>query len=817
VSRRGRRIALLFGALVLVLFAGRWSSAVLADRWWGAEISPASVEFLTEWDLLRGLLTLAGVVVASSWFVGHLLVVYRAIGSVQVRRNVANIEFREALTPGALLSVVVAAGLLLGVVVGQGAGSRADVVALAWQGVSYGVAEPLLQRDVGLYVAQVPLWRAAQHFAFLLVTLGLAIVFGLYILVGAIRWLDGRPAINTHARAHLGWLLVALAVTLMWGYLLEPFELVAGFNGPPDRAVWRATSFLAPVLVGVALATALLSAVWAVRGRHSLAVAGWIILPLASLIVHWMVPPALGGEGEPIAETHTLDQFERLAYGLETLNEAGTIPRDRGTPPVVPSLWTPTMAARLMAADSGDLVGVDPTLLSVRGRVRPVWLITRTLPDGRFVVHALADDRTGPTGDALFYRPQDSLPQSLLVPWLDLGTGGFHQRSPSYRLHKSGETGVPLTAWGRRILLAWALQAPDLLGPLPRDARVDWALGPETRLRELVPFATWAAPVARIVDGELMWLVDGYLPAGAFPLASRVQWNGHRVAGLRGALLGTVAAQSGAVHVYLRPGSDALAAAWAAIADGVIEPSNAMPEPVWHAAPYPAELFKVQSRQLERSPRRLGVLSGRSAADPANLPRPDVAWADDSSGPELTLAYERPGARRLTALLVAGHDDDSDVLRLARFDSSTALPSRSGLESRWSRFPSYDALSDSIRDDGGALERGPVRFDLGDDGVVAYQSHYAGPPNGRPALVWVTVATGERQGAGHSMKEAWSNLLGATVPPIAGQAQTTRLDDARRFVVQADSALRSADWAAFGRAWNGLRRAVGLSADSTAP
>ena len=132
------------------------------------------------------------------------------------------------------------------------------------------------------------------------------------------------------------------------------------------------------------------------------------------------------------------------------------------------------------------------------------------------------------------------------------------------------------------------------------------------------------------------------------------------------------------------------------------------------------------------------------------------------------------------------------------------------------RFATYKALSDSIQEDGGRLERGPVRFDLDDNGVVAYQSHFAGPANGRPVLVWVTVAAGDRQGAGHSMKEAWSNLLGASVPAIAGQAQTTRLDEARRLLVRADSALRAGDWDAFGRAWNGLRRALGLSADSTA-
>jgi hypothetical protein len=817
VSRRGRGLVALLLGLGVLLFVGRWTAILLADRWWAAEVSPAAVEFLTDWHLLYGLLTLAGIVVAASWFIGHLLVVYRAVGSVQVRRNVANLEFREALTPAALLGVAVGTGAVLGVLVGKGAGSRASEVALGWQGLAYGVLEPLLQRDIGVYVAQVPAWREAQHFAFLLVTLGLALVFGLYVVVGAIRWLDGRPAINNHARTHIGWLLVTLALTLMWGYLLEPFELVAAFDGLPDRAVWRAATFVAPLLAGMALATALLSAVWAVRARHSLAAAGWIVLPVASLVGHWLVPPALGGEGEPVVERRTVDQFERLAYGLDALSEGASPTRGRDAPPAVPSLWTPAMATRLLAADSVDIVNTDPALLAVAGRPRPVWLIGRARPGGHFVLHALADDRTGPLGEALYYRPQDSLPQSLLAPWLDLGTGGFHGQSPAYRLGREDEPGVALRSWARRVLLAWVLQAPELLGQLARGTRVDWALAPGPRLAQLVPFAVWGAPVARIVDGELVWIVDGYLPARAFPLTSRVDWQGRRVAGLRGALLGTVSAHTGAVRVYLRPGSDALAAAWAALTGGVIEPAASMPEAIWRVAPYPAELFRVQARQLERSPRRLGTLGGRAGAEMSELPRTETAWADDTTGPLRLVAFELPAERRLSALLVASHEDDSDALRLARFDSTGSLPSRSGLESRWARFATYKALSDSIQEDGGRLERGPVRFDLGPDGVVAYQSHFAWRANGRPTLVWLTVATGDRQGAGHSMKEAWSNLRGASVPAIAGQAQTTRLDDARRFLVRADSALRAADWSAFGRAWNGLRRALGLSADSAAP
>jgi Uncharacterized conserved protein len=371
----------------------------------------------------------------------------------------------------------------------------------------------------------------------------------------------------------------------MWGYLLEPFELVAGLAGVPDRAAWRATTLVAPLLAGVALATALLSAAWALRGRHALAAAAWIVLPLASLVGHWMVPPALGGENEPLTDQRTLDQFERLAYGLESLSEIPVPRAARGAPPAVPSLWTREMARREVASDSTDIVSVDPALLTVGGRRRPVWLAPRALPGGRLVVSALADDRTGPGGEALFYRPQDSLAVPFIAPLIDLGPSAFHRGAPGYRINGDDGPGVALDQWPRRIPLAWALQAPELLGGLARGARVDWALSPDRRLRQLAPFATWGEPVARQVDGELLWIVDGYVPAAAFPLAPRAEWNRRRVAGLRGAFLATMSAQSGATHIYLRPGSDALAAAWAAIADGVVEPAAAIPDAVWHAVP----------------------------------------------------------------------------------------------------------------------------------------------------------------------------------------------------------------------------------------
>ena len=101
---------------------------------------------------------------------------------------------------------------------------------------------------------------------------------------------------------------------------------------------------------------------------------------------------------------------------------------------------------------------------------------------------------------------------------------------------------------------------------------------------------------------------------------------------------------------------------------------------------------------------------------------------------------------------------------------------------------------------------------------MAYQSHFARGPRGDAVLSWVSVAAaGERLGAGRTLREAWSNLQGASVPSIAGSAQATRLEEARRWVQRADSALRSGNWAGFGQSWKGLRDALGLPPDTTEP
>ena len=816
MSRRGRRLTAALAALVILLFVGRWTATLLSDRWWAAEFSPAAASFLTDWHLLRLTLDLGGCLVAAAWFIGHLLLVYRAVGTVQVRRNVANLEFREALTPRALLTIVVVTGALLGILVGAGASGWWREVTLAWEGVSYGVSDPLLGHDLGVYIGQLPIWNAAHGFMLLLVLLALTGVATLYMLVGAIRWIDRRPAINDHARAHIGWLLGVLAVALAWGYLLERYELVAGPVDLLDQSAWRASVLVSPVLAGVALAAGGLSAVWAMRPRHTLVVAGWIVLAVASMAGHWLLPSMVGGSSEPVVDARTLEQLGRMAYGLEGLRDT-RLERIPPAPPALPSLWNPGAIAEAFPSDSGRLSAISAAVLTPDAKPRPVWLVVRNVSPGRVLVSAIADHRVSPTGEPLFYRLADTLPRPTPTALLELRAGAVSPDAPSYRLRQGEPHGVAVNSWPRRLLLAWALQTGALLGDIPPGSRIDWRLSPKDRLQRLAPFADWSGPAARVIEGELVWLLDGYIASSTFPLTGRAAWKEQRIGSLEAAFLGTVNAESGVARVYLQPEADALAQTWARLADGVVEPAAAIPEPVLHAMAYPDDLFRVQAKELERSPWKAGSVSGQGQGR-AEAPQPQVGWARDTSGPLAISTFESATQRRLTGVLIGSLEDGRSHLRLVRLDSTTTLPVSGVLKNLWSNFPSYDALNDSIREDGGNLERGPLRVELEDGGPIAYESYFAPRSSGGIVLAWVSVAApGEarpRLGAGRNFKEAWSNLLGATVPAPPGAAQAGRLDEARRWLRHADSALRAGDWPEFGRAWGSLRTVLGLPPDT---
>ena len=98
---------------------------------------------------------------------------------------------------------------------------------------------------------------------------------------------------------------------------------------------------------------------------------------------------------------------------------------------------------------------------------------------------------------------------------------------------------------------------------------------------------------------------------------------------------------------------------------------------------------------------------------------------------------------------------------------------------------------------------------------MAYQGYFALRPAGG-----IVAGLGERGGARPAGRGSDSGTRpgaicsGNTVPSPPGTAQSGRLEEARRWMELADSALKMGDWSEFGRAWNTLRSVLGLPLDT---
>lgn len=787
MAPRARRLAAAAVIAVALLVTGRALALFLADRWWAVTVSPAAVVVLTRRALLSLGLDIAGVAVATLWFAVHVGVALRVLATVPEREPGGNPAIRAFLArPGAR-----GAGLLLafalGLLTASGSSEWAEAATLAGAPLDLGLPDPALGMDAGWFITRLPLWLRAQAFLTVLVLLALGLVLGAYLLGAAVRF--SRGLVLAHgARAHLGYLLALFACTIGTSQILAPYELAAGLPVPVAAGVVQLHRSVAFVMVGVCVAVAALSVIWAMRPMHSLAAGAWLALSAAVVGAYYLLPDNAADPSDPDVRG-ARERFEAVAFGL------ASAPRERDRERSVPSLWDAGVAgAAVRVLDSGSAPRAFPGLLPPGQGRRPVWVALAGQPDsvGAF---AVADDSTGPAGVPLTWRVAGA-PDPSLQPLLRLGSHASRPGAPPIVLGPGA--GVVVAGPGRRLILAWALQRPAIF---TAAASVSWRLDPAERLRTLVPFATWENP-RPLLDGRgLSWLVDGYVSSEVMPSARRRPWYGRLVSYLRAGFVGVVHAESGATDVYLRPDPDPLARAWATRASPLIRPATDLPASVRAALEYPAALLTVQAELLAES-RSLLV-----AGDTSTIVVPGVDRRPLPGGRpgRLVLPVVDSRTGRLDLLLEGTWDGQTDRLLESVPDSTTAPEAPDVLTRRWGRFPYLQQVRDSVTATGSSFAAGRVRYAAGPDGIIAYQPSWGVDPRGRAAVVLVTVARGDRIGAGRTLDEAWRNSRGEMAEYLRLSDEAAIVGEARRWLREADSAFKRGDLAAFGRAFAALK------------
>ncbi|MBI4420842.1 MAG: UPF0182 family protein [Gemmatimonadetes bacterium] len=855
MSQPSRRAPIRWGRLAIIaalgaLLAGRWLADRTADRLWAEAVGAASTHAALA--SLRFALWAVALAAASIWCVGNVYLFYRSIGSVHVPRRLGNIEILEAVPHRYLLWGAVILGLLLALLLSHQAGDWWYVRSLLEAETALGVPDPVLGRDLAYYLFVLPWHRTLHAFATLLAGILLAVTALLYAGVGAVRWSGRRLQVSDLARMHLAGLFAAFALTLFWGYRLEPAEYVAGIHQVSlDATLADVRIPVAGWLSVLALLTAALSLAWLWLPNLSLLAGGWVFLAAVSLVGHHVLPPftamVRGEAGVAAPElSRSAAELERLAYGPAARDttvrpparhEAHTLNAHAGVLRAAP-VWDAFAAdttISLRARSEPYYRFTDATLglyRTAQGQAVPVYLSVReidlnaaresgadltwerihTIPfghaTGAVVLAAGAVSEDGAPYFLSGLEPVDSVAPRDTMPSLTDDRVFFSPGASEFTVVAAnpGEfVGVPSGGFGRRVALAWALQSPRLVTSalISPDVLILWERAVGARLARFAPFAHFGTPYPVRANGRLHWVASGYVAAEGFPLVRSVRWHDESVRYLRAGFIGIVEARSGATHVYLVPAPDPVSAAWARLAPRVVRPFAALPPAIAAHLRYPEDLFRVQLGLLGKGatarpsrperPGRLGRTGAGELAAPRDAPLWWVGpWAGDTAARLRLTARMDPEDASATSGLAQGTVVDGDPrLEVIRFELPVEPVSPADLTRRLAdlRSPTVGVY--------GARRIIPLG-----DGVLVLQSAYA-TGEGPLRLVDVIVQWGPMVARGSTLAAALASAASTPAgPPPGGQDWL----EARRWFERLDQARQRGDWGAFGRAYEELRK-----------
>ena len=193
MTRQGRRRLYLIGAglLVAALVGGRWLAVETAERAWDRTFTGGEAVIQAR-DLSRLLQALV-LVSCITWFAGNLLIVYRAIGSVQMPRRLGDLEIVEAIPQKTLLAGTVLLGVVIGSLFALGTSDWWRHAVLAASPPHFGIPDGTAHaRDAGYYVSVLPWIAVLQNRALILAVGALGVITLLYAVIGTFRIRRGR-------------------------------------------------------------------------------------------------------------------------------------------------------------------------------------------------------------------------------------------------------------------------------------------------------------------------------------------------------------------------------------------------------------------------------------------------------------------------------------------------------------------------------------------------------------------------------------------------------------------------------------------------
>ncbi|MDQ4214039.1 UPF0182 family protein [Microbacterium capsulatum] len=216
----------------------------------------------------------------------------------------------------------------------------------------------------------------------------------------------------------------------------------------------------------------------------------------------------------------------------------------------------------------------------------------------------------------------------------------------------TGDGGPRIGNLFTKMLYALKFQSEQILfsESVNADSQILYDRDPATRVAKAAPYLTLDSdPYPSIVDGRIVWIVDGYTTSSSYPYSSTVNLTKaisdsvntapgfvtDDVNYIRNSVKATVDAYDGKVTLYAWDPADPVLKTWQKIYPSTLKPISDMSAQLMSHVRYPTDLFKVQR----------AMLGTYHVNDSASFARQDNQWEtpndpqSDASNPELQPPY----------------------------------------------------------------------------------------------------------------------------------------------------------------------------------
>ncbi|MGH9961391.1 MAG: UPF0182 family protein, partial [Pyrinomonadaceae bacterium] len=162
-----------------------------------------------------------------------------------------------------------------------------------------------------------------------------------------------------------------------------------------------------------------------------------------------------------------------------------------------------------------------------------------------------------------------------------------------------GTGGITIGGWGRRMLLAWALNDLSKL-PFSDDVTADSRVLINRNIKEILnkvaPFLIYDRDPYIVIDkaGHLYWLIDAYTEASTFPYSRHYPVDGSNINYIRNSVKCVIDAYNGSVDFYIFDNQDPLISTYRTTFPTLFKDASTMPADLRSHVRYPETLIRVQ-------------------------------------------------------------------------------------------------------------------------------------------------------------------------------------------------------------------------------